>query len=122
MPSKAPGSPQERRSGAGLGMGTNPGSQSLVAPLSQTQTNVWVLYKVGVPGVYAGRGGVEGCLHPGAAGTSTRPSTHAVSPAGAPARGRPLAPPPRRCTGGGHPQFFPTFSTTIFFKENVNVH
>ena len=41
MPSKASGSPQERRSGAGWYMGSLTPSQRLVGPVSQTQTNVW---------------------------------------------------------------------------------
>lgn len=55
MPSKAPGSPQERRSGAGWYMGSLTPSQRLVGPVSQTQTNVWELDR-GVLGVSGARG------------------------------------------------------------------
>jgi hypothetical protein len=50
------------------------------------------------------------CCSKGRLATSTRLSTCAVSPAGAPAREAPFAPPGPAWVGGGHSQFFLNFS------------
>lgn len=138
MPSKAPRSQQETRSGARVGMGTSPGLQRLVGPVSQTQTNVWVLYRQGVPGVSRTRGRgqrVPGELRPTiCAGIRAGDNAHV----NARVTKAPFAPPPpgvarrgpssifsRQMAGGvkpGHSQFFLTFSMTMLFKENVNVY
>lgn len=121
MPSKAPGRPQERRSGSGLGMGTSPGLQRLVGPVSQTQTNVWELDRGGALRVLK-QGGRGQRVH-GQARQGRRQAGRArvAGPQRAGAKA-PLSPRPYPCASGDLTKIFPTFSTTIFFKENVNVH
>ena len=102
-------------------MGTSPAFQRLVAPMSQTQTNVWILDKGGAWRVPKQGGGVAVSMarRGGAAG---RPAGCAWLACSGLARKAPLSPRPYPCASGDLTKIFPTFSTTIFLKENVNVH
>lgn len=120
MPSKASGSPQERRSGAGWYMGSLTPSQRLVGPVSQTQTNVWELDKGGVLGVSGARGGGAECAQEAKGQPYARAHRAGDTACVAVRVKAPLAPRPLAYASGALAKIFFTFSTTIFFKENVN--
>jgi len=120
MPSKASGSPQELRSRHGVGMGTSPASQRLVGPVAQTQTNVWELDKGGVLGVSGARGGGAACAQEAKGQPYARAHRAGDTACVAVRVKAPLAPRPLAYASGALAKIFFTFSTTIFFKENVN--
>ena len=100
-------------------MGTSPGPQRLIDPVLQTQTNVWELDKGGAWRVWS-QGGGAACAQ-GAKGRPYARAHRAGDTACVAVRVKaPLAPRPLACASGALAKIFFTFSTTIFFKENVN--
>lgn len=89
--------------------------------MSQTQTNVWELDRGGALRVLKQGGGVAVSLE--GRGQPYARAHRACDTACVIVRVKaPLSPRPYPCASGDLTKIFPTFSTTIFLKENVNVH
>ena len=74
----------------------------------------------GVFGVSGAKGGVRACPWPARPGLRQARSWRGQQARSGAQRKAPLAPRPLACASGALAKIFFTFSTTIFFKENVN--